>query len=642
MGPRPLNPTAARRHIDLTNLAVRYGLIVAFALLFAFLSLTRDNFFTAANVRTMLLTSAVTIIVSVPLALVLQSGGVDFSIGSALGLAVVLGGRFMADYGWHPVVASAAVLVILGLVGAFNGLLCARWRLSPVVVTIGMLFLLRGVAFVLSGAETRRGFGRGFSYLGRSRWVVFDIPTPVLIAAVWSAVLLVLWFRTRWGRHAHASGAAEEAASVGGINVPKARHSLYVLTALGAGIGGLIQLSRLNSAPPVTGDNLELEALTAVLLAGVAFSGGLGSAANVITGVLFLTVLGNGLIQYRVDTNWTRVVEGAVLVASAGFQIAIIRAARQQRAAPMAAGGRVEAEPAVTTSRAAGAAADLDLSPTPAGGKLRGPDPETETGPRHGVPALEVSNAAKHFGPTTALEDVSFEVWPGEVVGLLGDNSAGKSTLIKALTGVHRLDRGQIRLFGFEAAFESPSDAQAAGVEAVQQQLGVIPIFDASENLFLGREPVTRIPALCRIGWIDRRRMREVAVAELSKLRVRLADVHAPMSALSGGQQQSVSVARASLWATSVVLLDEPTAALGVKQSAEVHRLIRRLADEGKAVVLVTHDMPQVLEICDRAVVLRHGKVAAVETINEHTHVDRLVAHITGSTSGSESQHAPM
>ena len=113
----------------------------------------------------------------------------------------------MADYGWSPLIASAAVLAILALIGATTGHLCARWRLSPVVVTIGMLFLLRGVAFVLNGSETRRGFGRGFSYLGRSRWVVLDIPTPVLVAAAWAIVLLVLWFRTRWGRHAHASGA---------------------------------------------------------------------------------------------------------------------------------------------------------------------------------------------------------------------------------------------------------------------------------------------------------------------------------------------------------------------------------------------------------------------------------------------------
>ena len=607
-----MSDAVAPRRPDLLSLALRYGLIAAFALLFAFLAVTRDNFFTAGNIRTMLLTSAVSVIVAIPMAMVLQSGGVDFSVGSALGLAVVLGGRFMADYGWSPLIASAAVLAILALIGATTGHLCARWRLSPVVVTIGMLFLLRGVAFVLNGSETRRGFGRGFSYLGRSRWVVLDIPTPVLVAAAWAIVLLVLWFRTRWGRHAHASGAEEDAASDVGINVGRSRHSVYVLTAVGAGIGGLIQLSRLDSAPPVTGANLELEVLTAVLLAGVAFSGGLGSAANVITGVLFLTVLGNGLIQYRVDTNWTRVVEGAVLVASAAFQVALVRAARRQRADPLPQrDGRQESAMA-----AAG-----ESSP-------RRPIDRTTT------PALEVRGASKSFGGTVALDDVSFSVWPGEVVGLIGDNGAGKTTMIRALTGVHALDSGSILLSGSSVQPKSPIEAQAHGVEAVHQRLGVVGIYNAAENLFLGREPVVRSPVLRQLGWIDRRSMRNATVAELEKLRVRITDIGAPVAALSGGQQQSVTVARASIWAKAVVLLDEPTSALGVEQSQEVLLLIRRLADEGRAIVLVSHDMPQILGICDRAVVLRQGRVAATEAIEPGTRVDRLVGLITGSVRG--------
>ena len=607
------DPVRWIRQRGLTDIAIRYGLIAALVVLGAFLALTRDTFLTVTNIQTMLLTSAVSIIVAVPLGMLLQTGGVDFSVGSALGLAVVVGGHFMADFGWHPLLACAAVMVILGFVGAFNGTLCARWHLSPVVVTIGMLFLLRGVAYVITGSEISHDFGRGFSYLGRSRTVLFDIPTPVLVAAIWSGVLLVLWYRTRWGRHAHACGAGEEAAVAVGINVTRSRLSLYVLVSVGAGIGGLIQLSRLDSAPAVTGQNLELEVLTAVLLAGVAFMGGHGSAANVITGVLFLTVLGNGLIQYRVDTDWSRVVEGAVLVSSAAFQVAIVRAARRQRfqADHGDANGDGEA-PAAVRPRSA------RMEPV-------------------GEPVLEVHGATKRFGPVVALDNVSLSVHPGEVVAVLGDNGAGKSTLVKALTGVHSLDEGSVIVHGREVELHSPLDAQELGIEAVHQGTGVVGIFDASENLFLGREPVVSNLPGRGVGWIDKRQMRSETADELRKLRVRIPNLRTPVASLSGGQRQSVEVARAGRWAQSIVLLDEPTAALGVEQSAQVLQLIRELTEAGAAVLLITHDMPQVLEICDRVVVLRQGRVAAVEPVDQSMSVARLVGLITGATSQAPS-----
>ncbi|MEM8924429.1 MAG: ATP-binding cassette domain-containing protein [Actinomycetota bacterium] len=589
-----------------TAFAVRYGLAAAFAVLCLFLAVSRENFATGTNVRTMLLTSAVALIVAVPLGMLLQSGGVDFSVGSTLGVAVVTGGRFMSDYDWHPLLASLAVLVLCAGIGAVNGLLCARWRLSPVVVTIGMLFLLRGVAFVLNGGEVRRSFGRGFSYLGRSRWVVLDLPTPVLVAAIWAAVLLAFWYRTRWGRHAHAAGIDEIAAVSAGIGVARSRFGLYVLTAVGAGIGGLIQLSRLDSAPPVTGQNLELEVLTAVLLGGVAFSGGYGSVANVIIGVLFLTVLGNGLIQYQVDPNWSRVVEGSALVASAGFQVAIVNAAVRG-----------------ASGRAAAGAPDSDTA-------VDDPPPEVSVATAKAV--LEVRHVTKRFGAVTALDGVSMTVRGGEVVALLGDNGAGKSTLVKAISGVHRPDDGGFVVNGHPAAPGSPAEARALGIEAVQQSLGVVGLFTAPENLFLGREPTTGGIIGRRLGWIDRRRQRRETEEALARLRVRIADLDAPVVALSGGQRQSVAVTRASMWATAVVLLDEPTAALGVEQSAQVQTLIRRLADGGAAVLLVTHDMPQVLAVCDRVVVLRQGRTVADEAVTAATTVEHLVGLITGAT----------
>ncbi|MYB25020.1 MAG: sugar ABC transporter ATP-binding protein [Acidimicrobiia bacterium] len=328
-----------------------------------------------------------------------------------------------------------------------------------------------------------------------------------------------------------------------------------------------------------------------------------------MTGVLFLTVLGNGLIQYRVDTNWSRVVEGAVLVSSAGFQVVIVRAARCQRPQPTA--GDPNGEATAVTAVA----------------------PRSARAEAKGEPVIEVEGATKRFGPVAALDGVTFGVRPGEVVALLGDNGAGKTTLVRALTGVHALDEGSVIVRGSVVELNSPLDAQALGIEAVHQRLGVVGIFDASENLFLGREPLVSNVVGRSIGWIDKRHMRSETAAELHKLGVRIPGRRTPVASLSGGQRQSVAVARAGRWARSIVLLDEPTAALGVQQSAEVLRLVRDLAEAGMAVLLVTHDMPQVLEVCDRFVVLRRGRVVAVEAVDEATSVERLVGLITGAVS---------
>ncbi len=556
------------RRLDPVGIAVRYGLLTAFVVMCGFLAASRENFATGANVRTILLTSAVSFIVAVPLGMLLQSGGIDFSVGSTVGLSVVLGGRFLSDYGLDPLVAIAAVLGCTAVVGAVNGLLCARWRLSPVVVTIGMLFLLRGVAFVLSGADVRRDFGRSFPYLGRSRWVVLDIPAPVVLAAVWGAVLMTLWFRTRWGRHAHASGIDETAAISAGIDPRRSRFGMHVLTSVSAGIW---------------------------------------------VGVLFLSVLGNGLIQYRVDPDWTRIVQGSVLVASAGFQVLIVKAAGRHRVAAKSVGdgdarsGITESDP--PQPRYVGSSDDTTRS------------------------SLVVKGLTKRFGAITALHDVSFSVNAGQVVALLGDNGAGKSTLVKTLTGLHQPDDGILELDGIAQRPASPAHAQALGIEAVQQGLGVVGLFSSAENLFLGREPSPPGP-LKYLGWIDREVMRSKTAEELEGLHVSVHSVDAPIISLSGGQRQSIAVARASLWATSVVILDEPTAALGVEQSAELLRLVRRLADSGTAVILVTHDMPQVLAVCDKAVVLRHGRCIADEIVGVETDVTRLVGLVTGSVEG--------
>jgi simple sugar transport system ATP-binding protein len=245
-------------------------------------------------------------------------------------------------------------------------------------------------------------------------------------------------------------------------------------------------------------------------------------------------------------------------------------------------------------------------------------------------PLLEVRGIDKSYGAIQALSGVSLELHPGEVLGLLGDNGAGKSTLIRSLSGVERPDAGEIIVDGREYQFASALDARAAGIETVHQDLGLVDTMDIVTNLFLNRELVRRNAILRRLGVLDRKAMRAEAREVLQDLRIRIPSMTAKVSELSGGQRQAVAVGRAAAWGRHIVLMDEPTAALGVEQAQHVLELLSTLRDRGLGVILISHNMHDVMQICDRAVVLRHGRVAGDVDISKVTARD-LVDLITGA-----------
>ncbi|HEY7010155.1 MAG TPA: ATP-binding cassette domain-containing protein [Jatrophihabitantaceae bacterium] len=246
---------------------------------------------------------------------------------------------------------------------------------------------------------------------------------------------------------------------------------------------------------------------------------------------------------------------------------------------------------------------------------------------------LELRGIDVHYGFVRALDSIDFRVGRGEVVGLLGDNGAGKSTLLKVMSGAHRPTGGTISVRGEERVFHSPSDATTAGVQMVYQDLALVEAQDIATNLNLGREILRKGP-LRWLGFVDHKAQRRRSEAELGKLGVRTAAMTRPVEMLSGGQRQVVALARSATRVTGdtngVLLLDEPTAALGYEQTQQVQLLIRRMADQGIAIVLVTHDLPLAMEVCDRIVVLNRGRkyadVATGETDN-----DQLVGWITGA-----------
>jgi len=245
-------------------------------------------------------------------------------------------------------------------------------------------------------------------------------------------------------------------------------------------------------------------------------------------------------------------------------------------------------------------------------------------------PVLVVRHAQKRFGAVQALKDVSLEARRGEVLALLGDNGAGKSTLVKCISGVYALDEGEILLDGVATPIHSPAAARRAGIETVYQDLALFDNLTPAQNFYCGREIAFPgwLPQALRL--LSSRVMDREAMEVLGRLRVKLPTADLPVALMSGGQRQAIAVARATVFSRKVVILDEPTAALGLRESRRVLDLIGQLRDEGNAVILITHNMEQVVELADHAIVLRQGrKVGGLKP--DRSTQQQLVAMIVGA-----------
>ena len=245
-------------------------------------------------------------------------------------------------------------------------------------------------------------------------------------------------------------------------------------------------------------------------------------------------------------------------------------------------------------------------------------------------PILQARGLVKRYGHVVALDGADLELYPGEILAIIGDNGAGKSTLIKALSGALQPDEGEILLDGAGAHFHSPRDARRAGIETVYQDLAVAPSLDIASNIFLGREVRRGGPQGSLLRMLDTRAMRREATRHFSELKIGVQSMTQAVENLSGGQRQGVAVARAAAWARRLVIMDEPTAALGVKETGQVLDLIRRVRERGLPVILISHDMPNVFALADRIQIMRLGRRAAIVTPASHSMAE-AVAIMTGA-----------
>ena len=242
-------------------------------------------------------------------------------------------------------------------------------------------------------------------------------------------------------------------------------------------------------------------------------------------------------------------------------------------------------------------------------------------------PLLSAVELYKHFGGLVAVDHVSLDVHAGEVLGLLGDNGAGKSTLIKMISGVYRADAGRLVLKGEDVSFSSPQAARDAGIETIYQDLALCENLDAGANIFLGREPERRMLVVLRA--VDRPRMLAESRRILSQLDIRIPGLTRPIRQMSGGQRQAIAIARAVYWNAQLLIMDEPTAALGVPEQRKVLALVRTLRERGVGIIIISHNLQDVLDIADRVIVMRRGRAVGERLVAE-TNLSELLGLMIG------------
>lgn len=560
----------------------RIGLAVIALAMFAGLSALYPNFATATNVATIGLNMTPVLIASIGTAALLTAGQIDLSIGSMYAFVAVII-ALVAHAGLPIPIIIATGLGVGLLCGLLNGALVRLLKISPLIVTIGMLAIYRGVAYVFADGVSVFGFPPSFLALGRGKLLGIDY--PVLFALIIFVIGGVVLTRTRLGLHIYATGGDARAAQLNGVPTGRLIVGLFAANGLLIGAVATLAAARIGSISPTIAVQFEFDVVTAAILGGVSFAGGAGRPLGVFVGVTTIGILNAGVLFVGLDNSYQQIAKGCLLlVALAADEISSFlrsrRAARKSIPAAIPADG---AEP-------------VDFHPT---GSRRVPFAS-------GPVVLSVKGITQRYGAIEALKEVDFAIQAGEVVCLLGDNGAGKSSLIRIMSGAEQPTEGVISAHGAPVRFSSVAAARQFGVDTVYQDLALCPNLDVIHNLVLGAEPVRRVFGA---SFRDEAAAAQLAQGRLKRLGSLVRDHRALVRNLSGGQRQAIAIARAAGADSKLVILDEPTAALGVIQKHQVLDVIRNLADHGAAVILITHDVSMVEAVADRAVVLRLGRV---------------------------------
>jgi ribose/xylose/arabinose/galactoside ABC-type transport system permease subunit/ABC-type multidrug transport system ATPase subunit len=624
---------AARRFMLRPEATALAAVVVLFAI---FTALSPELFPTTLTYISFMSVAAELGILSIGVTLLMIGGHFDLSVGAVLGLTSYVAVVLMRDFGMPPIVAAPAAIATGAILGAINGAIVVRFRIHSFVVTLGTMLIWRGVLIALTGGfpltvkipESFKAMMAG-PLLGGFRMSLFWF----LVAG---ALVTFLLTRTKFGNWVQAVGQNIQAARNLGVPVGRVTIILFMIASSLAAVTGVIQVARFSSVDALRGEGMELQAVAVTVIGGTLLSGGYGSVVGTILGAITFGMIQVGLVLAGAPGHFFRTLTGLIVVAAVILNTDVAR--RMARSRPLAGFRRSSAaadaaiaafatpapdddgeagdSPAVSAgrdrmiSRLSGTGTDR-RSPAPTGGsqEVRGRVRKIAPIPEDAVPVIEAINVSKAFGATTALVDVSLKAYAGRILALLGDNGAGKSTLIKILSGVFPPDRGEIRFRGGPVVFTNPAEARQLGIATVFQDLAVCELLSVTRNIVLGREPQKGIGPFKAF---DLERADEMARTALHHLGVRWErGLDERGVNISGGERQSLAIARAMFFGSSLLVLDEPTSALAVRQAGRVLDHIAQARDQGQAIILITHNFLHALSVADDLTVLAQGRVVA-------------------------------
>ncbi len=584
------------------------GIFVPFLILFIGVGLIKPAFFGPQNLYNIARTTAFLLPIAFMITFVMVSGGIDISVGRLSALCGIM--CSLALIKGAPLLLGLLVGLVTGAIfGLFSGWIVTRLRVPPMIATLGTMYITYGIGLVITAGNPLYPLPKSFLFLGQGNLLGISVVTWVSVAiGIFAWIVL---YKTPYGYWISALGGNKETTRRAGLNVDILQASPYVLSGLAAAVSGMLFAARVSVAKPDLGYGWEMQAIAAVVIGGTSIYGGTGSILGTLIGAVIMSMLTSVLVFLKVPAYWQDVVIGSIIVVAVAFDVY----RREIKYVP----SRIKKgwDVADTAERP-----DLDLV-------LNGAGLSTELIPTAtsliGVPVLELKGINKHFGYVHALDGIDFEVYSREVLALVGDNGAGKSTLVKIASGALSQDNGEIYVRGKKVTLNLPRDGMDHGIAVLYQDLALVDCRDIVSNLFLGREP-RHIGGL----FVDRKKMEKGSKLMLNGLRINIPSVNTLVEYLSGGQRQGVAIGKAISQGASIVFLDEPTAALGVRESRQVLTLIDELKKAGCSVVVISHNLAHVFSIADRILVLRGGKKVGAWK-KEHTSADEIVSAITGA-----------
>ncbi len=577
-----------RRLLQRPELASLGGLVAAFAV---FSILRPDLFLTQDNGINVASLAAQYGIVAVGVTMLMIAGHFDLSVGTIVGLTGWAMYYFGNLLGLPPIVTILCTLAFGTLLGAVNGVIQVRTGLPSFIITLATSLVYRGILTMsTSGFPVVVKFPASYAQVIAGKHL-FGYRMSLLWFLVVAVLATLFLLRTRMGNWAFAIGQNPTAARNLGVPVARTTVTLFALSGFTSGVAGVVVAVQYFSIDANRGVGWELIAIAMTVIGGTLLTGGYGSVLGTVLGAFMYAMVNAGLLLIGLQGYWVNIFLGiVVLVAVLINRVVIDRFVMSpNRAAPeqpiiVEAGARGGADPPYAATRA-------DAT-RPAGVTK---------------PVVALRDVTMTFQSVTALRNISIEAREGKVLALLGDNGAGKSTLIKVLSGVYQPTSGSVEVDGHPVTLRSAHDARAAGISTVFQDLAVCDLMSIARNMVLGNEPLKRFGPLRIYDAKKADRVTTDALAALGvDLRRQLSD---PAATLSGGQKQAVAIARAIVYGSRCLILDEPTAALAVRQTQQVLDQVRRARDAGQAVILITHNLQQAMSVADEVVVLARGRV---------------------------------